>query len=70
MTAVLAVRIDGGEQRHVVGYDVGPTAARAFWVGFLRRLAAQRLTELPLVAADGQTELKETLAALLRGRQT
>jgi transposase-like protein len=52
MAVVLALRIDGREQRKVLGCDIGRSADRAFWLGFLRRLLANTGGNVPLVVDD------------------
>jgi transposase-like protein len=66
MLAMLAAKVEPGRPPTVLDCDVGPSDDRAFWLGFLRRLAAQGLGALPLVAADGPEGIAAFLASVQR----
>jgi transposase-like protein len=51
----------------VLGVDVGPSEDGAFWLGFLRGLAARGLAGVQLVTSDSHQGLKGAIAAVLHG---
>ncbi|HEX8981688.1 MAG TPA: IS256 family transposase [Ktedonobacterales bacterium] len=54
-------------QREVLGLDVGPSEAGAFWLAFLRGLVARGLSGVQLVVSDAHEGLKGAIGAVLVG---
>jgi putative transposase len=54
-------------QREVLGLDVGPSEDGAFWLSFLRSLAARGLSGVRLVTSDAHQGLKGAVEAVLQG---
>jgi transposase-like protein len=63
MAVVLAIHLHGDGRRELLGADVGPSDDRAYWLGFLRRLAAPDAGEVPLVANAPNWPLAAAFAA-------
>jgi transposase-like protein len=57
------VRASG--ERAVLGLDVGPSEAGAFWTQFLRGLVARHLSGVRLVPSRAHQGLKGAIAAVL-----
>jgi len=65
---VIAVGLNAATgQREVLGVDVGPREAGAFWLRFLRGLVARGLSGVQLVISDSHQGLKGAIAAVLQG---
>jgi len=65
---VIAVGLNAATgQREVLGVDVGPSEAGAFWLRFLRGLVARGLSGVQLVISDSHQGLKGAIAAVLHG---
>jgi putative transposase len=67
MAVVLAIGVNAGGQREVLGLDVGPSEDGAFWLQFLRGLGARGLAGVQLVISDAHRGLKGAIAAVLQG---
>jgi putative transposase len=67
MAVVIAIGVNGEGQREVLGLDVGPSEAGAFWLGFLRGLVARGLAGVRLVISDAHGGLQGAIAAGLQG---
>jgi putative transposase len=67
MAVLLAIRVDGGETRELLGYDVGPSEDRAFWLGFLRRLMTHGVGDVRLQLAAELDAPEEVLGILRPG---
>jgi putative transposase len=49
---VIAIGVTASGEREVLGLDVGPSESGAFWLAFLRDLAARGLSGVKLVTSD------------------
>jgi transposase-like protein len=67
MAVVIAVGVNAGGTREVLGVDVGPSEDGAFWLRFLRSLVARGLAGVQLVISDAHEGLKQAIAAVLQG---
>jgi hypothetical protein len=67
MAVVIAVGVNNDGQREVLGADVGPSEAGAFWLAFLRGLVARGLNGVRLVTSDSHQGLTSAIAAVLQG---
>jgi putative transposase len=67
LAVVLAIGVNAGGQREVLGLDVGPSEDGAFWVQFLRSLVARGLAGVQLVISDAHQGLKGAIEAVLQG---
>src|SRR5215216_4563791 len=64
---VIAIAVTANGEREVLGLDVGPSESGAFWLAFLRDLAARGLNGVKLVISDAHAGLKAALGAVLQG---
>ena len=64
---VIAIAVTANGEREVLGLDVGPTESGAFWLAFLRDLAARGLNGVKLVISDAHAGLKAAIGAVLQG---
>src|SRR5215204_260970 len=55
---VIAIAVTANGEREVLGLDVGPSESGAFWLAFLRDLAARGLDGVKLVISDAHAGLK------------
>jgi transposase-like protein len=56
--AVIAIGVNGDGRREVLGLDICPSEAEAFWTDFLRKLARRGLRGVKLVISDAHEGLK------------
>lgn len=64
---VIAIAVTANGEREVLGLDVGPSESGAFWLTFLRGLAARGLRDVKLVTSDAHAGLKAAISAVLQG---
>src|SRR5438034_3596982 len=64
---VIAIAVTANGEREVLGLDVGPSESGAFWLAFLRDLAARGLNDVKLVISDAHAGLKAAFGAALQG---
>ncbi|HEY8803379.1 MAG TPA: IS256 family transposase [Candidatus Dormibacteraeota bacterium] len=64
---VIAIGVTASGEREVLGMDVGPSESGAFWLAFLRDLAARGLNGVKLVISDAHAGLKSALGAVVQG---
>jgi putative transposase len=64
---VIAIAVTANGEREVLGLDVGPSESAAFWLAFLRDLAARGLNGVKLVISDAHAGLKAAIGAVLQG---
>jgi putative transposase len=64
---VIAIAVTANGEREVLGLDVGPSESGAFWLAFLRDLAARGLNGVKLVISDAHAGLKAAIGAVLLG---
>jgi putative transposase len=64
---VIAIGVTASGEREVLGMDVGPSESGAFWLAFLRDLAARGLTGVKLVISDAHAGLKAAIGAVVQG---
>jgi transposase-like protein len=64
---VIAIAVTANGEREVLGLDVGPSESGAFWLAFLRDLAARGLGGVKLVISDAHAGLKTAIGAVLQG---
>src|SRR4029079_14677721 len=64
---VVAVGVTSEGTREVLGVDVGPSEAKAFWTAFLRRLLKRGLKGVRLVISDAHEGLKAAISTVLTG---
>jgi putative transposase len=67
MAVVLATGVTAQGQREVLGLDLGPREAGAFWTAFLRSLTTRGLQGVQLVSSAAHTGLNGVIAAVLQG---
>jgi transposase-like protein len=64
---VIAIGVTASGEREVLGLDVGPSESGAFWLAFLRDLAARGLNGVKLVTSDAHAGLKSAIGSVLQG---
>ena len=64
---VIAIGVTASGEREVLGLDVGPSESGAFWLAFLRDLAARGLNGVKLVTSDAHAGLKAAIGSVLQG---
>ncbi len=64
---VIAIAVTASGEREVLGMDVGPSESGAFWLAFLRDLAARGLNGVKLVISDAHAGLKAAIGTVLQG---
>jgi len=64
---VIAIGVTASGEREVLGLDVGPSESGAFWLAFLRDLAARGLNGVKLVISDAHAGLKAAIGAVVQG---
>jgi putative transposase len=64
---VIAIGVTTSGEREVLGLDVGPSESGAFWLAFLRDLAARGLNGVKLVISDAHAGLKAAIGAVVQG---
>jgi putative transposase len=64
---VIAIAVTTSGEREVLGMDVGPSESGAFWLAFLRDLAARGLNGVKLVISDAHAGLKAAIGSVLQG---
>src|SRR5215217_5514498 len=62
---IIAVGVNSDGRREVLGMDIGPSEAEAFWTAFLRKLRQRGLRGVKLVVSDAHEGLKAAVAKLL-----
>lgn len=67
VAVVVATAVNGQGQREVLGLDCGASEDGAFWLSFLRSLAARGLAGVQLVISDAHQGLKDAIAAVFSG---
>ena len=67
VAVVVATAVNGQGQREVLGLDCGASEEGAFWLSFLRSLAARGLAGVQLVVSDAHQGLKDAIAAVFSG---
>ena len=67
VAVVVATAVNGRGQREVLGLDCGASEDGAFWLSFLRSLAARGLAGVQLVISDAHQGLKDAIAAVFAG---
>jgi len=67
VAVVIATAVNREGQREVLGLDVGASEDGAFWLAFLRGLAARGLRGVQLVTSDAHQGLKDAIAAVFTG---
>jgi len=64
---VIAIAVTANGEREVLGLDVGSSESGAFWLAFLRDLAARGLQDVKLVISDAHAGLRAAIGAVLQG---
>lgn len=67
VAVVVATAVNGQGQREVLGLDCGASEDGAFWLSFLRALAARGLAGVQLVISDAHRGLRDAIAAVFAG---
>ena len=67
VAVVVATAVNAQGQREVLGLDCGASEDGAFWLSFLRALAARGLAGVQLVISDAHHGLKDAIAAVFTG---
>ena len=62
VAVIIAVGVNSGGRREVLGMDIGPSEAETFWTEFLRKLARRGLRGVKLVISDAHEGLKAAIA--------
>jgi putative transposase len=65
VAVIVAVGVNSDGRREVLGMDIGPSEAEAFWTAFLRKLRQRGLRGVKLVVSDAHEGLKAAVAKLL-----
>lgn len=67
LAMVIAVGVDEGGERHLLGFDLGGSEDEAFWLAFLRSLVKRGLRRVQLVISDAHEGLKKALSQVFAG---
>jgi putative transposase len=62
VAVIIATGVNSDGRREVLGLEIGPSEAEAFWTGFLRKLTRRGLRGVKLVVSDGHEGLKAAVA--------
>jgi putative transposase len=65
VAVIVAVGVNSDGRREVLGMDIGPSEAEAFWTAFLRKLRQRGLRGVKLVISDAHEGLKAAVTKLL-----
>ena len=63
--AIIAVAVDTGGRREIVGLHIGPSEAETFWATFLKGLLRRGLRGVKLVVSDAHEGLKAATRRVL-----
>jgi putative transposase len=67
VSVAVATGVNSEGRREVLGMDVGTSEDGAFWLAFLRSLAARGLSGVQLVTSDAHQGLKDAIATVFGG---
>ena len=67
IAVVVATAVNAQGKREILGLDTGASEDGAFWLSFLRSLAARGLSGVQLVVSDAHAGLKDAIAAVFSG---
>jgi putative transposase len=67
MAYVIGVGVDETGERHLLGFDLGASEEKAFWLAFLRSLVKRGLKNVQLIISDAHEGLKEALSQVFTG---
>jgi putative transposase len=67
VSVVVATAVNAAGKREVLGIDVGTSEDGAFWLSFLRSLAARGLSGVELVTSDAHRGLRQAIATVFAG---
>lgn len=67
VSVVVATGVNAAGKREVLGIDVGTSEDGAFWLAFLRSLAARGLSGVELVTSDAHRGLRQAIATVFAG---
>jgi len=67
VAVVVATAVNAQGKREILGLDTGASEDGAFWLSFLRSLAARGLSGVQLVVSDAHQGLKDAIAAVFSG---
>ena len=65
VAVIVAIGVNAGGRREVLGMDIGPSEAETFWTEFLRKLRARGLRGVKLVISDAHEGIKSAVAKLM-----
>jgi putative transposase len=65
VAVIVAIGVNADGRREILGMDVGPSEAEAFWTAFLRKLARRGLRGVKLVISDAHEGIKAAVSKLL-----
>ena len=65
VAVIVAVGVNTGGRREVLGMDVGPSEAETVWTAFLRKLARRGLRGVKLVISDAHEGIKASVAKVM-----
>ena len=65
VAVIIAVAVNSGGRREVLGLDIGPSEAETFWTEFLRKLRRRGLRGVKLIISDAHEGLKAAVARVL-----
>ncbi|MFK4492415.1 transposase-like protein [Bradyrhizobium sp. USDA 336] len=65
VAVIVAVGVNSGGRREILGMDIGPSEAGTFWTAILRKLARRGLRGFKLVVSDAHEGIKATVAKTL-----
>lgn len=67
LALVIAIGVDEEGERHLLGFDLGGSEDKAFWLAFLRSLVTRGLKRVQLVVSDSHEGLKKALRQVFTG---
>ena len=67
VAVVVATAVNAQGKREVLGLDTGASEDGAFWLSFLRSLAARGLSGVQLVVSDAHQGLRDAIASVFAG---
>ncbi len=65
VAVIVAVGVNSDGRREVLGMDIGPSEAEAFWTAFLRKLARRGLRGVRLVVSNSHEGIKAAVSKVL-----